>query len=395
MSKLSFLVFLLALSLSYAQSPVPEDAELELLATGFQQPEGPVWNDSLGLLFSDIRANLIYKWSPEDSSVTPYLQPSDSSNGLTFDQQGRLILTQMLLRRVARREFDGTITPLASTYRGKKFNSPNDLVVKSDGAIFFTDPTFNIPQGQHQELPYAGIYRIDTMGIVTLLDSTLNLPNGICFSPDETKLYVNNSQARVIYVWDVMGDSTVANKREFARINPFGYADGMKVDSVGNLFCTGPQGVWIFSPEGTLLDTIVVPGNASNCNWGDEDRKTLYITGGNSIYRIRLAKATTTDIKDHGSIPANFKLYQNFPNPFNPITTISYQLLVAGDVKLLIYNLIGQKIKTLLDSFQNPGEHSIVWSGMNDNRNFVPSGIYFYRIETNGMGFQKKMILIK
>ncbi len=139
-----------------AQSPVPAGAKLEKLAYGYKQPEGPVWIDSLGLLFSDIRANKIYRWSPTDSLVTPYLEPSDSSNGLTLDLQGRLILTQMAKRRVSRQESNGNITPLASTYNGKKFNSPNDLVVKSDGSIFFTDPDFNTPTGQIKDMGFKG-----------------------------------------------------------------------------------------------------------------------------------------------------------------------------------------------------------------------------------------------
>jgi gluconolactonase len=388
MIKLNLLVFLLALSLTYAQSPVPDDAKLKLLATGFQQPEGPVWNDSLGLLFSDIKANILYQWSPVDSSLTKYLPHSDSSNGLTHDLQGRLILTQMELRRVSRQEFDGAISPLASTYNGKRFNSPNDVVVKSDGAIFFTDPTFNIPLGQHQELPYAGIYRISPYGNVTLLDSTLNLPNGICFSPDETKLYVNNSQARIIYVWDVVDDSTIANKREFARINPTGYADGMKADPDGNIFCAGPLGIWVFSPAGTLLDTILVPGNPSNCNWGDADGKTLYITGGSSIYRIRLA--TTTGVKDHGSLPLNYKLYQNYPNPFNPNTTIRFTLPKGGFIRLEIFNELGNKIEDLVNRYMTRGNYDV-----NFNASHYASGVYYYKLASNNFTSTGKMVYLK
>ena len=280
---------------SFSQSPIPKGAKVDTIVSGLYQLEGPVWKDGVGLLFSDIQANKIYRWSPIDSSLTVYLNPSDSSNGLTFDQQGRLILTQMAKRRVARQELDGTITPLASTYDGKKFNSPNDLVVKSDGSIFFTDPDFNIPRGQSSELKFQGIYRISTSGSITLLDKTLNKPNGICFSLDEKKLYVNESAKDSIYVWDVVNDSTLANKRPFYKIPVNGYADGMKIDWAGNIYCTGPTGVWIISPDGTYLDKIVTPRNPSNCAWGDADKKTLYMTTGNStlgtgfVYRIRLA----------------------------------------------------------------------------------------------------------
>jgi gluconolactonase len=390
MVKLNLLVFLLALSLTYAQSPVPKDAKLELLATGFQQPEGPVWSDSLGLLFSDIKANILYQWLPIDSSLTKYLPHSDSSNGLTYDLQGRLILTQMELRRVARLEFDGTITPLASTYKGKRFNSPNDVVVKSDGAIFFTDPTFNIPLDQHQELPYAGIYRIDTLGNVTLLDSTLELPNGICFSPDESKLYVNDSHQCKIYVWDVVNDSTIGNKELLYSIPANGYADGMKIDSDGNIYCTGPTGVWIVSPEGKYLDKIAMSDNPSNCNWGDSDRKTLYLTAGHSIYRIRLADTTTTDVKDHGSIPGNYKLYQNYPNPFNPNTTIRFTLPQSGFTRLEIFNELGNKIEDLVNRYMTRGNYNV-----NFNASNYASGVYYYKLASSNFTSTGKMVYLK
>jgi len=282
-----FLFSLLFTFLSLAQSPVPEGAEAKLIASGFKFVEGPVWNDDLGLLFSDMHGNIIYSWTEEDS-ISEFLNPSDNSNGLTYDLYGNLIVAQTGLRRVARLESDGTQITLADNYNGNKLNSPNDLAVKSDGSIFFTDPPFNIPEGEEQELTFSGIYRISPYGELQLLDSTLELPNGICFSKDETKLYVNNSKVRIIYVWDVINDSTIANKREFARIAPKGYADGMKIDTEGNLFCAGPEGIWVFSPNGILLDKIPIPVNPTNCNWGDADRKTLYITAVSSVFRILL-----------------------------------------------------------------------------------------------------------
>ena len=200
MTKLYCLLLLLVPSIIFAQSPIPSGAVLEKVATGFQQPEGPVWKDGVGLLFSDIQRSTIYRWSQADS-ITIFMHPSDSSNGLTFDRQGRLILTQMLSRRVVRQELNGDITLLASTYNGKKFNSPNDVLVKSDGSIFFTDPDFNIPNGQQMEPNFfRGIYRISPSGTLSLLDASLNKPNGICFSPDEKKLYVDESAKDSVYV---------------------------------------------------------------------------------------------------------------------------------------------------------------------------------------------------
>ncbi len=386
--KYLFVVIFLS-ALLFAQSPVPPGAKLEKIAAGLLQPEGPVWKDNLGLLFSDIQANVIYQWSPRDSSLKPYLQPSDSSNGLTFDLQGRLVLTQMELRRVSRQESDGSITVLASTFRGKRFNSPNDLVVKSDGSIFFTDPDFNIPAHQTSELYFRGIYRISPTGSTELLDSTFDKPNGICFSPEEKKLYVNESPKCRIYVWDVVDDSTIANKKLFYQIPANGYADGMKVDSAGNVYCTGPTGVWIISPAGVYLDKIAMPENPSNCNWGDADGKTLYITAGKSLYRIRLA--TATSLKDQGSLQIKtFKLYANYPNPFNPSTIITFDLSKNQNVKLKVFDILGNEAGTLLNGYLSAGRHTITFNADN-----FPSGIYLYQMEAGNFVQSKKMVLLR
>lgn len=387
-----------------AQSPVPDEAEVELIASGFEFVEGPVWNDDIGLLFSDMNGNKIYNWTEEDS-ISVFLSPSDNSNGLTYDLEGNLIMNQTGLRRVARLDSNGSQTSLADMYQGKKLNSPNDVVVKSDGAIFFTDPNFNIPPGQHQELPYQGIFRISPYGELQLLDSTLNLPNGICFSLDESKLYVNDSQARIIYVWDVVNDSTIANKREFASIMPTGYADGMKIDADGNIFCTGPLGVWIFSPDGTFLDTILVPINPSNCNWGDADRKTLFITAGTNVYKIRLAPITK--VKDKGYLPGNYKLYQNYPNPFNPTTKIRYTVAPPNlskekspVVKLKVYDVLGNEVATLVNEEKPAGSYEVEFSSTNVTASggasyILPSGIYLYRLIAGDFTQTKKFILLK
>jgi gluconolactonase len=383
----------------FAQSPIPSDAKLEMLATGFLQPEGPVWVDSLGILFSDIKANKIYRWSPIDSALTTYLNPSDSSNGLTLDLQGRLVLTQMTKRRrVVRQELNGTLTPLATTYNGKKFNSPNDLVVKSDGSIFFTDPDYNTPSDQTKEMGFKGVFRISPSGIVYVLDSTsFDKPNGICFSPDELKLYINDvrmvnfSPQGKIYVWDVDNDSTITNKTLFYTIPVSGYADGMKVDPVGNLYCSGPKGIWVISPLGVCLDTILMPNNAgaSNCNWGDTDRKTLYITSGSSLYRIRIA--STTGMKDQGFLPSKtFELYNNYPNPFNPSTIIQYQVKKKEFITIRVFDLLGCEVAALVNEFKNSGTHSIEW-----NASDLPSGIYLCQMKAGKFAQTKKLVLIK
>ena len=397
MKKYLLLISLLITTFVFAQSPIPDGAKLELIADGFEFVEGPLWSDSLGLLFSDMNGNTIFNWTEEDS-ISIFLNPSDASNGLTFDLGGNLIMAQTGLRRVARMDSNGTQTSLADMYDGKKLNSPNDLVVKSDGSIFFTDPNFNIPPGQHQELSFQGIFRISTFGELQLLDSTLNLPNGICFSQDESKLYVNDSQVRIIYVWDVVDDSTIANKRELARINPLGYADGMKIDSSGNIFCAGPQGIWVFSPDGTPLDTILVPLTPSNCNWGNEDRKTLFITASTNVYKIRLAPVT--DVRDEGYLPGNFELYQNYPNPFNPTTKISWQSAVGSWQTLKVYDVLGNEVATIVDEYNPAGNYNIEFSAVSKFTSGggsynLPSGIYFYQLVVGDFTQTKKLVILK
>lgn len=373
------------------QSLLDPNAKVEEIATGIEQPEGPVWSDSLGLLFSDIKGNKIYRWAAEKGKEV-YLSPSDSTNGLTYDLKGRLIACQMELRRIVRFERDGAQTSLADKYEGKKFNSPNDLVVKSDGSIFFTDPNFNIPLGQHQELPFCGIYRISPNGNLQLLDSTLALPNGICFSPDEKKLYVNDSQVHKIYVWDVVDDSTITNKRLFFTILTVGYADGMKVDKDGNIYCACSSAIWVISPSGEQLGKIDLPPNvsASNCAWGDEDRQTLFITGGNSVYKVR-PLLTATAINEHNSSPPKgFQLSQNYPNPFNPSTIISYQLPVRSSVMLKIYDVLGREVATLVNGEKPAGTYSV-----NFNASELAGGIYFYRLQTGTLSETKKLTVLK
>lgn len=389
-----FSILLLA-SVSSAQSPVPAGAKLEKVATGFQFVEGPLWMNG-ELLFSDITAGKIYRWQPGATTATAFMDPSYNSNGLALDNEGTLVFCQMGYRRVVRMDSQKHITVLASGYGGKQFNSPNDLVVKSDGAIFFTDPDYNVPGGiQNKQLAFCGIYRIGPAGTLRCLDSTLQEPNGICFSPDEKKLYVNDSGKRIIYVWDVIGDSTIANKKVFGTMAVFsGNADGMKADSAGDIFCTGPLGVWVFSPSGTVLDTILVPEVASNCNWGDADGKTLYITARTSVYRIRLADET--GIGSAGpNVQMSFKLYSNFPNPFNPTTEISYLVPQTSRVTLKIYDALGRELETLVDAKQAPGTYSVSFDGSR-----FPSGVYFCAmsgVSADGQRFISvdKMVLVK
>jgi len=263
------------------------NAKVEKLSSGLKFTEGPVWNPSGFLFFSDIPADTIYKWTTNGISV--FRRPAGNPNGNTFDRQGRLITAQHN-RQLTRTEKNGKITILAERYQGKRLNSPNDVVVKSDGSIYFTDPPYGI-QKEQEELGFYGIYRWKPDGTLTLLNKEMVRPNGIAFSPDEKKLYVSDSEKLHIRVFDVQSDGTLANSRVFAELpgpTDKGVPDGMKVDAKGNIYCSGSGGVWFFSPTGQLLGKIPVPESVTNLAWGNKDYKTLYMTAGKSIYRIRL-----------------------------------------------------------------------------------------------------------
>jgi gluconolactonase len=271
------------------QDILDDSAKLEKVAGNFQFIEGPIWHPDGFLLFSDIPADIIYKFA-SNQQVEVFRRPSGKANGNTLDKENRLLTAEHENRRVSRTEKDGKVIALADRYEGKRLNSPNDLVVKSDGSIYFTDPSYGVSKDQ-EELGFYGVYRLASDGKLTLLVKDLVLPNGIAFSPDEQKLYVNNSEAGYIAVYDVKPDGTVTNEQLFADLKDAsqgGVPDGLKVDLEGNVYSTGPGGVWILSPDGKLLGKISVPETATNLAWGESDRKTLYITANTSLYRIRL-----------------------------------------------------------------------------------------------------------
>lgn len=264
-----------------------QNKKVEKVVGNLQFTEGPVWTPWKTLLFSDIPANRIYELS-DNGRLKIYREPSGNSNGLTFDKQGRLIACEHSTRRVTRTEKDGTIVVLAERYQGKRLNSPNDVVVKSDGSIYFTDPTYGIKK-EDQELGFQGVYRIRPEGQLELLVDDFKMPNGLCFSPDEKQLYVaDSSELAHIRVFDVTPDGKLTNSRIFAKTSGPGGPDGMKVDVNGNLYVAGPGGVWIFDSAGKQIDLIKTPEVPANLAWGDEDGKTLYITARTSIYKVRL-----------------------------------------------------------------------------------------------------------
>lgn len=285
----SLLLLLFSAALSGYSNARDKNPHAVKIATGFEFVEGPVWHPDGFLLFSDIPANTIYKWKPNQKTQI-FRHPSGGANGNTFDRQGRLISAEHENRRISRTEKDGKIITLADRYQGKRLNSPNDLVVKSDGSIYFTDPPYGIKK-QQEELGFYGVYRLAPDGKITLLVKDFSRPNGIAFSPDEKKLYVNDSEKSQIFVFDVKPDGSLGRGRIFAELkdaSKSGVPDGMKVDIQGNVYSTGAGGVWVFSPNGNLLFRIDVPEKTTNLAWGDADYQTLYITASKSIYRLRL-----------------------------------------------------------------------------------------------------------
>jgi len=269
---------------------VPEDAKVEKVAEGLVFTEGPVWHPGGYLIFSDCHANTMYRWQPEEK-VAVYRKPSGPSNGLTIDSEGRLLLCDFGSRVVSRIEKDGTVKVLASHYKGKRFNAPNDLVVKSDGSIYFTDPGYGVKE-EEQELGFRGVFRISPKGEVTLLVDDFDRPNGLAFSPDEKILYIADSSSRMhIRAFDVTPEGTLTNGRVFAQLRSKdpGPPDGFKVDMKGHIFTSGPGGIWVYAPSGKLLGIIKTPEIPANCAWGDADGKTLYITARTGLYRVRTA----------------------------------------------------------------------------------------------------------
>ena len=271
---------------------VPQDAELERVAGGFQFTEGPVWRDG-GLLFSDIPNSRTVRWqeSPEGFSVSTYRTPSGNANGLTLDRAGRLISCEHSARRVSREEADGTYATLADSYQGKKLNSPNDVVVSSDGTLYFTDPPYGVEDlGQEPDLDFRGVYMITSDGALHLLVDDFDRPNGLALAPDERTLYVNDSRRRHIRAFVVRDGGTLHDYRVWTDMSSSdtGSPDGMKVDVNGNIFCTGPGGIWVMNPAGHVLGRIIGDEQPANVAWGGEDWSTLFVTARTSLYRIRL-----------------------------------------------------------------------------------------------------------
>ena len=271
------------------------DAPVEELATGFDFTEGAVWNHVEGhLIFSDMPGNVMRKWTPADG-VQVFRQPSNMANGNTYDVQGRLITCEHANSRVTRTEHDGSTTVLAAHYEGKELNSPNDVIVKSDGSIYFSDPSFGRMEYygvlREPELDFRGVYRLDPeSGALRLLVDDFDQPNGLTFSLDERRLFINDTMQGHIRVFDVDADGWLSNGRVWAELtgDRDGLADGMKIDTEGNLYTAGPGGVQVFAPDATCLGVIYVPQGVANFTWGDADLRSLFINAGTALYRTRV-----------------------------------------------------------------------------------------------------------
>jgi gluconolactonase len=276
---------------------IRHDEQLGSMGTGFGFTEGPVWDKANFLWVSDEELNKIFRLYP-DGRREEMISLGDP-DGNTYDRDHRLIDCASVLRAIIRLSEDGkSYSTLATQYQGKRFNSPNDVVLGPDGAFYFTDPTLDLPKGQTQEIPFQGVYRLDAKGNVSLLTKDLAQPNGLAFSPDGKWLYVDDSEKKNILAYRFHKDGTITDGRVFGveEGGPHeGVPDGMRLDRAGNIFVTGPKGIWVWSPAGVHLGTVELPEQPANLSWGGPDHSILYITATSSVYTLK----TTT----HGFVP--------------------------------------------------------------------------------------------
>jgi len=270
-------------------STILETTQAERLATGFVFTEGPLWHPDGFYYFVDVRSSVLYRLTPGRVHEV-VREKTGGGNGTTFDLQGRLVLCEGENRRVTRTAGDGRIEVLMDRFEGKRLNRPNDVVCRSDGSIYFTDPGLRVPLGE-RELPYAGIYRVAPDGTQSLV-ADFEYPNGLAFSPDERRLYVANTRwAQYIHVLELDAAGKMMRRRIFADMSSDetdGVPDGMKVDVEGRVYCTGPGGTWVFAPDGSPLGIIRTPEVPANLAFGRPDLKTLFFTARTSVYTMRV-----------------------------------------------------------------------------------------------------------
>ena len=275
---------------------VGADPRLDQIAHGLYFGEGPVWDRrQQRFLWVDIIGDTIYEWTP-GVGTKALVHPSSHANGMTFDREGRLVIAGWSQRTIWRIEHDGSFTTIADRHDGKKFNSPNDIVVRSDGSVYWTDSAGGlvipgmVGEDMQRQLDIQAVFRLTPQGEVKLTVEDTVYPNGLCFSPDEKILYVNDTRMAHIRAFDVDADGSVRNGRLFHQLTGTepGVADGMKCDVEGNVYCTGPGGIHVIDPGGQLLGRLRVPGHCTNLAWGDDDWRSLYFTTYHGAYRTRL-----------------------------------------------------------------------------------------------------------
>ena len=295
---------------------VESGTEAQQLATGFGFTEGPLWHSDGYWLFVDIRASLVHRMTP-DGQTEVYRENSGGSNGLTFDVAGNLILCEGDNRQLARRNADGSYVAIATHVGSQRINRPNDVVGRSDGSLYFTDPSGRLT-AEERELDFSGVHRVSLSGQHTVATRDTEYPNGLAFSPDERVLYVAITRRdeaciaekergevcehQFIRAFDVADDGSLSNNRIFAEMHSVedGVPDGMKVDAAGRIYCTGPGGCWVFDASGNHLGTIVLPEIPANCAWGGQDNRTMLLTARTSVYSLRMATPGTiapTEVK--------------------------------------------------------------------------------------------------
>lgn len=298
------IVFVLAATVAPGVEPdlsgiVEKDAKAEAIAEGHMFTEGPVWAPGGFLLFSDIPDDAIYKWTPGAKKPEVFRKPAGYSNGLAFDAQGRLLAAEHA-GRVSRAGEDGVATLIAERFEGKALSSPNDVVARPDGSVYFTDPTYGLrpplgPSRREKETEFNGVYRVGPDGALTAIAKDFNAPNGLAFSPDGRTLYVADTSKGVIRALDISPDGTVSGDRVFAEVKAdngrSAGPDGVKVSAEGHVLCAARGGVWVWDPKGTLLGRIEVPRGPSNLCFGGPEFKTLFITAGAGVYKIDLKVA--------------------------------------------------------------------------------------------------------
>lgn len=264
-----------------------EGSQLEKIATGFGFTEGPVWDPHGFLYVSDEDKNRLSRVYP-DGRVETLLDIGDPDGG-TLDAHGNFVTTASVLRSIIQVEPSGQYKVLADKWDGKRFNSPNDIVVGPDGALYFTDPTLDLVKGEKQEIPFQGVYRLGSDGSVRLLTMDMEQPNGLAFSPDGKRLHIDDSARHEIRVYDVGPNMELRNGRLFGKEEGRGgVPDGMRVDTKGNVYCTGPGGVWVWDADGNHIGTVLLPESTANFNWGGADFRTIYFSSRTSIYRLKV-----------------------------------------------------------------------------------------------------------